>query len=60
MRGDQSRTIFDVFDKARAFLGEVSVVGEVTAYALGGAYLATASTNGDGVPQVTLWRVLPP
>jgi hypothetical protein len=57
MRGDETRTIFDVFDKALAFLGEVSVAGDVTSYSLAGEFLATASVNTDGIPQVTVWRV---
>lgn len=58
MRGDEAITIFDVFDKALVYLGEVSVPGEVTRYSPGGEFLATASLNGNGVPQTTLWRVV--
>jgi hypothetical protein len=57
-RGDEARTVFDVFDKALTYVGEVTVAGEVTRYSFAGEYLATASLNGDGIPQVTVWRVL--
>jgi hypothetical protein len=58
MRGDETKTIFDVFDSTLAYLGEVTVAGEVSRFSLGGEFLATAAPNGDGVPQVTVWRVL--
>jgi hypothetical protein len=57
MRGDETKTVFDVFAKNGAYLGEVTVPMRVTAFALGGSYLATAGENANGIPVVTVWTV---
>jgi hypothetical protein len=56
-RGDETRTIFDVFAASAAYLGEVTVPGRVSSFSVSGTWLATAGENSDGVPQVTLWTV---
>lgn len=56
-RGDESRTVFDVFSAAGIYLGEVMAPGVVSAWSLGGEYLVTSQENQDGVPQVSLWKV---
>jgi hypothetical protein len=57
MRGDETRTIFDVFSASGTFLGSVTVDGNVTAFALSGRWLFTAVENVNGIPQVTRWTV---
>jgi len=56
-RGDQSRTVFDLFSGEGSYLGEVVVPGRVGSFSLGANYLVTAGENDDGVPQVTLWEL---
>jgi sugar lactone lactonase YvrE len=57
MRGDETKTVFDVFAPSGAFLGEVTVPARVSNYAVAGSYLATAGENEDGMPVVTVWTV---
>lgn len=57
MRGDEATTVFDVFASSGAFLGSVSMQGEIQVFAFGGRWMLTASENDDGVPQVTRWLV---
>jgi hypothetical protein len=57
MRGDETKTLFDVFNPSGAFAGTVTIPGRVQAFGLGGRYLVTAGENDDGVPQVTRWIV---
>lgn len=57
MRGDRSKTLFDVFASNGALLGTVTVPVGITAFALGGNYLVTAGENADGIPQVIRWVV---
>ena len=56
-RGDESKTVFDVFTASGAYLGEVAVPGTVSSFSLNGSYLITAGEHRDGFPQVTLWSV---
>ena len=56
-RGDETRTVFDLFAPSGTYLGEVVVPGRVSSFSLAGSYLATAGENDDGVPQVSLWSV---
>ena len=56
-RGDESRTVFDVFSGEGGFMGEVVVPGRVTSISLNGNYLVTAGEDDNGIPRVTLWEV---
>lgn len=56
-RGTDGVAIFDVFAPGGAFLGELRLDVSVSAYSLGGDYLATASETADGVPVIRVWRV---
>jgi hypothetical protein len=56
-RGDESRTVFDLFGPDGGYLGEVVVQGRVGSFSLNGHYLVTSGEDQDGVPQVTLWEV---
>ena len=57
MRGDGAHTIFDVFSPAGAFLGSVTIDGQVQLFALAGNWLVTSGENADGIPTVTRWTV---
>jgi hypothetical protein len=57
MRGDDSRTIFDLFAASGAFLGSVEMAGPVQLFAFNGRWMVTTGEDADGVPQVTRWRV---
>jgi hypothetical protein len=57
MRGDETKTVFDVFAPSGGYLGEVTVPMRITAFALGGRYLATGGENENGIPVVTVWTV---
>ena len=57
LRGTSRPTVFDVFRPTGAFVGEVTLPMQVSAYSLAGSYLATASEREDGVPVVVLWSV---
>lgn len=57
MRGDETRTVFDVFSPAGVLLGSVTIPQRITSYSLGGSWLVTAGENDEGVPVVTLWAV---
>jgi hypothetical protein len=57
MRGDETRTLFDVFSPSGAFLGTVTVDGEVQHFAFGGRWMLTSGEKADGVPVVTRWTV---
>ena len=56
-RGDESRTVLDVFAASGSYLGEVVIPGKISSFALGGNYLVTAGEHPDGFPQVSLWTV---
>ena len=56
-RGDDTRTVFDLFSTSGTYVGEVVVPGRVSSFSLAGGYLATAGENDDGIPQVTLYTV---
>jgi hypothetical protein len=57
MRGDETKTIFDLFDQSLSYVGEVTVSGDVTRYAFRDGYLVTAALSVDGFAQATVWRV---
>ena len=57
MRGDETKTVFDVFAPSGAFLGAVTVPAKITNFGISGSYLVTAGENEDGVPIVTVWTV---
>jgi hypothetical protein len=57
LRGDETKTIFDVFAADGSYLGEVTIPMRITSYGLGGAYLAAAGENSDGIPIVEVWTV---
>jgi hypothetical protein len=56
-RGNQEKTVFDVWSPGQAYLGETVVPGKVTAFFPGEGYLATAAEDADGVPAVTVWSL---
>ncbi len=56
-RGDESRSVFDLFDPSGAFLGELVVPGAVTRFAIGGSWLVTAAFSDAYFPVVRLWRM---
>lgn len=57
MRGDETKSVFDVFAPSGVLLGEVTLPTRITQFSLGGPYLVTASESEDGIPIVTLWTV---
>jgi hypothetical protein len=57
MRGDETRTVFDVFAEAGGFLGSVEMAGQVELFAFNGRWMVTTGEDADGVPQVTRWRL---
>jgi sugar lactone lactonase YvrE len=57
MRGDETKTVFDVFAPNRSFLGSVTIPMRITRFALGGPYLVTAGESEDGIPEVRVWSV---
>lgn len=57
MRGDQSRTILDVFASGGAFLGEVVVPHAMSTFSLGGKWLAADIEWEDGTRRVMVWEV---
>lgn len=57
MRGDEARTVFDVFSDGGVFVGSVTIPHPVTSYSVSGAWLAAAVENADGVPVVKLWAL---
>jgi hypothetical protein len=58
-RNTRGRTVFDVFDAAGRYLGEVSVPAESRTYAVGAGLLAAVVTSDAGVPQIHLWTIGP-
>jgi hypothetical protein len=57
MRGNEKRTVFDVFAESGAFLGSVTIEEPVKHFAVAGEWLVTASENADGIPIVTRWSM---
>lgn len=57
MRGDETKTVFDVFSPSGGFSGEVTVPMRVSGFGLGGNLLVTAGENEDGVPVVVVWSI---
>jgi hypothetical protein len=57
MRGDERRSVFDVFDADARYVGELTLDRRVRTYALAGGYLATSGETADGDPVVTLWSI---
>ena len=56
-RNTRGRTVFDVFDAAGRYLGEVNVPAEFRTYALGAGLLAAVVTSDADVPQIHLWTI---
>jgi sugar lactone lactonase YvrE len=56
-RGDETKSVLDVFSPAGAFLGEVTVPMRVSGFNLGGSSLVTAGENDVGIPVVTVWAI---
>ena len=56
-RGNETVTIFDVFDPARTYLGEVRIEDDVGRHAIAGEWLVTAGTSAEDHPLVRLWRL---
>jgi hypothetical protein len=57
MRGDETKTIFDVFSPAGGYVGSVTLPSRITAFSVAGGWLATAGESEDGIPEVKLWTV---
>jgi hypothetical protein len=57
LRGDETRTILDVFAADGKYLGEVTIPMRIASYGLGGSYLVAAGENADGIPIVEVWTV---
>jgi hypothetical protein len=55
-RGNESHSVFDLFDERGAFLGELVVPGGITRFAVAGAWLVTAAFSDEYFPVVQLWR----
>ena len=56
-RNTSGRTVFDVFDAAGRYIGEVSVPVEFRTYAVGAGLLAAVVADDAGVPQVHVWTI---
>ncbi|HUF28001.1 MAG TPA: hypothetical protein VMM18_13585 [Gemmatimonadaceae bacterium] len=56
-RGDSARTVFDLFDSAGRFAGELILPARVNVFHVAGEHLLTAGVGPDEVPVITLWRV---
>lgn len=56
-RGNESHSIFDLFDETGDFLGDLVVPGRVTRFAVAGTWLVTAAFSDDYFPVVRLWQV---
>ena len=59
-RGDDTRTLFDVFAVSGVFLGGVEMAGQVRHFAFNGSWMLTTGEDADGIPQVTRWRLTGP
>ncbi len=57
LRGDDTKTIFDVFAPSGDLLGSVTLEGVVYNFAFAGKWIVTTGEDSDGVPQVTRWTV---
>jgi hypothetical protein len=58
-RGMEGEAVVDVYDRELRLLGEVRIPAVVTRIAVGDGYLATAGEDRDGMPVVTIWRIVP-
>ena len=56
-RGNETESIFDLFDAETTYLGELVVPGGVTRFAIRGPWLVTAAFSDAYYPIVQLWRV---
>jgi hypothetical protein len=56
-RGGAGATLFDLFDRSGAYLGELVVDLEVEQFALADGYLAGAVSSPEGTQRVVVWRV---
>ena len=59
-RAAPGRTLFDIFDSAGRYLGEVEVPARFREYALGSGLLAAAVADSLGVERINLWSVSEP
>jgi len=58
-RGDDSRSIFDLFSPEGDFLGELTVDRRIRQYDLCGCWLAASGFTPEGVPVAVLYRIDP-
>ncbi len=56
-RGDEARSVFDVFTPEGAWLGEVGVDRVIDVYAFRGRWLAAGGFTPEGVPVVVLYEI---
>jgi YD repeat-containing protein len=56
-RGDRGETIFDVFDPAGRYLGELKLPHRLDAFAVGSGLLAGRVYDQDRIQYVAVWRV---
>ena len=56
-RGGLNGTVFDIFDAAARYIGEVRVPMRIGAYAIHNGMLAGKVTDEDEVEFVQVWRV---
>lgn len=58
-RGTDGEAVVDLYDRALTFMGEVRIPGVVGRFAIGADHLVTSGEDDDGVPVVTVWRLVP-
>jgi hypothetical protein len=58
-RGEPDATVFDLFDGAGRFLGEMRVPVRIGVYAIGGDLLAGAVSGPDEAPMIEMCRIIP-
>lgn len=56
-RGGPSRTIFDLFDPAGRFLGEVELPAAIGMFDIAGDHLVAVVRGEDDVPQLSRWMI---
>jgi hypothetical protein len=57
MRGDETRTVFDLFNARGAFVSSVTLPHQVIAWTSRNGRLVAAIENDDGYPRVVTWTV---
>jgi hypothetical protein len=58
-RGSENEAVVDLYDRELRLMGEVRVPGVVGRFAVGPGHLVTSGEDEDGVPIVTVWRLVP-